>query len=81
MNRGDYDKFDYLIGMEWINCRNMTRIVGSDPEKKISRLLDFTDKPGDIDDPWYHGDFDSTYVLVNKGCDALLETLRKSMKD
>ncbi len=76
MRKDDYDKFDYLIGMEYINTRNMTRIVGKDPENKICRLLDFTDAPGDIDDPWYHGDFDETYELVEKGCEALLQKLR-----
>ena len=51
----DYEKYDYLIGMEQMNIRNMMRILGSDPDHKVYRLLDFTDEPGDIADPWYSG--------------------------
>ena len=51
MTRADYDKYDYLIGMEKYNLKNMERITGGDPDKKISRLLDFTDSPKDIADP------------------------------
>lgn len=76
----DYDKFDRLIGMETANCLSMRWIVGRDPKKKICRLLDFTDAPGDIDDPWYHGDFDATYQLVEKGCAALLEKLQAELQ-
>ncbi|HBA63062.1 MAG TPA: low molecular weight phosphotyrosine protein phosphatase, partial [Lachnospiraceae bacterium] len=53
MTRADYKKYDYLLGMDQYNIRNMSRIVGSDPEGKIRRLLDFTDHPRDIADPWY----------------------------
>lgn len=51
----DYEKYDYLIGMDERNVTNMNRILGSDPKGKISRLLDFTKRPGDIADPWYTG--------------------------
>lgn len=67
----DYDSYDYLIGMETRNIINMKRIVGEDSEGKIHRLLDFTNTPGDIDDPWYTGDFDTTYEEIKKGCEAL----------
>ena len=53
LQKWEYDEFDYLIGMDSMNIRNMMRILGSDPKQKIYRLLDFTDQPGDIDDPWY----------------------------
>ena len=75
LRRDDYEKYDYLIGMEHMNIRNMLRITGGDPEKKICRLLDFTDAPGDIADPWYTGDFETTYKDVVKGCQALLAKL------
>lgn len=81
MTRADYGKFDYLIGMDSQNIRNMHKIVGKDPENKIRLLLDFTDKPGDIDDPWYHRDFDATYELVDKGCEKALEAIRKTLDD
>ena len=58
--------------MDQWNIRNMLRITGGDPDNKICRLLDFTDSPGDIADPWYTGDFEATYRDVLKGCQALL---------
>ena len=72
MTREDYEEYDYLIGMDQWNIRNMLRITGGDPKKKICRLLDFTDNPGDIADPWYTGDFEATYRDVFRGCHALL---------
>lgn len=75
MERSDYTRYDYLIGMEQYNIRNMMRILGSDPQGKVSRLLDHTPHPGDIDDPWYTGDFETAYREILKGCQALLEEL------
>ena len=70
----EYDEYDYIIGMDSWNIRNINRIIGnSDPEGKVSKLLDFTEEKGkDIADPWYTGDFDTTYRDVKKGCEALL---------
>ena len=78
MTRHDYDKFDFLIGMEDVNVRNMLRITGGDPDGKISRLLDYTGRPGNIADPWYTGNFDDTYDDVLKGCESLIEYLKKN---
>lgn len=72
MERSDYAKYDYLVGMDQWNYKNMMRIVGQDPENKVSLLLDFTSRPGDIADPWYTGNFDETYRDVCEGCEALL---------
>ena len=80
MTRQDYDKFDYLIGMEDVNVRNMLRITGGDPDGKISRLLDYTGRPGNIADPWYTGNFDDTYDDVLKGCESLIGYLEKEGK-
>ena len=68
----DYDNFDYIIGMEHANVKNIAAMMGGDPKAKIYRLLDFTRNPRDIADPWYTGNFDATYRDVNEGCDALL---------
>ena len=68
----DYEKYDYLIGMDSRNITNMLRTFGGDPDGKVCRLLDYTDPPRDIADPWYTGDFDSTYDDVCEGCVALL---------
>ena len=75
MRREEYDQFDYIIGMDTWNIRNINRIIGTnDPDGKVSKLLDFTDRKGqDIADPWYTGNFDVTYEDVKEGCEALLE--------
>ena len=73
LKRKDYRDYDYILGMEYRNIRGINRIIGSDPEHKVSRLLDFTGNPRDIADPWYTGDFETTYADVTRGCRALLE--------
>lgn len=78
MTRGDYDRYDLLIGMDSWNIRNMRKICGgSDPEDKIVMLMDFTRRPGDVADPWYTGDFEATWRDVLEGCQALLAKLGK----
>ena len=57
MTQRDYETYDYLIAMDRNNLRNMARFVGSDPEHKVSLLMDHTSRPGDVADPWYTGDF------------------------
>ena len=77
MTKQDYKEYDYIIGMDAWNIRNIMRIIGSDPEKKVSMLLDYTDRPGtEIADPWYTGNFDATYDDVLEGCTGLLEHLK-----
>ena len=71
----DYEKFDYIIGMENSNLRNIHRIIGHDSENKIHRFLDFSQNPRDIADPWYTGNFDQTYEDILEGCHAFLETI------
>ncbi len=68
----DYGKYDLLLGMDSANVRNMLRILGGDPEGKVCRLLDLTDHPRDIADPWYTGNFDVTRDDILEGCTALL---------
>lgn len=75
LTRADYGKYDYLIGMDSANIRNMMRILGGDPEGKVCKLLSFAGAERDISDPWYSGDFASTYRDVVEGCGALLEQL------
>ena len=73
LQRADYARYDLLIGAESANIRNMLRICGGDPDGKIHRLLDFTDTPGDIADPWYTDDFETAYRQIEAGCKALLK--------
>ena len=75
MNRSDYAAYDLLIGMDNANIRNMNRICGGDPENKISRLLDHTNRPGEVADPWYTGNFEETWCDVLAGCQALLNKI------
>ena len=75
LTRADYEYFDYLVGMDHNNQRNMMRILKNDPLGKVSLLLDWTEKPRDISDPWYSGNFDLTYEDVTEGCEALLKRI------
>lgn len=75
MRKDDYYKFDYLIGMDTANIRNMTKIAGGDPEGKIYKLMTFAGSDKDVADPWYTRNFDITYEDVLEGCMALLEQL------
>jgi protein-tyrosine phosphatase len=76
MTRGDYQRFDLLIGMDTWNIRNMTRICGGDPDNKIKMLMDYTNRPGDVADPWYTGNFEATWQDVLLGCQCLLENIK-----
>lgn len=76
LTKADYDKYDYLIGMEASNIRNILLITGGDPQHKVYRLLDFAGSNRDIADPWYTGNFDVTYDDIYEGCAALLEFLQ-----
>lgn len=75
MTRMDYGRYDLLIGMDSWNIRNMRAISGGDPEGKIRMLMDYTNRPGDVADPWYTGDFEATWRDVLEGCEALLSQL------
>lgn len=74
--RDDYDRFDLLIGMDRANLRNMHCICGVKNGEKIHMLMDYTSRPGDVADPWYTRDFDSTWRDVEEGCRELLAYLR-----
>ena len=79
MKKQDYAEYDYLIGMDDWNIRNMNRIAGGDPEHKIRKLLEFAGSTRDIADPWYTGNFDATYADVLEGCEAMLVKLAEDV--
>ncbi|MDD3222063.1 MAG: low molecular weight phosphotyrosine protein phosphatase [Clostridia bacterium] len=79
LEKSDYKKYDYLLGMEKYNITNMMRILGSDPEHKVKRLLDFGSNPRDIADPWYTGKFGPTYEDICEGCEALLDNILEKL--
>ena len=73
MTRSDYDRFDLLVGMDEWNIRNMKRIAGGDPDRKIFKMLDFTSRHGDVADPWYTGNFDATWRDCLDGCEMIFQ--------
>ena len=75
LTNADYDQFDLLIGMDRANLRNMHRICGGDLAGKLRLLMDYTDRPGDVADPWYTDDFETTWRDVLEGCQGLLRQL------
>ena len=76
LKNSDYDQYDLLLGMDRANLRNMHRICGGDFAGKLRLLMDYTDHPGDVADPWYTGDFETTWQDVLTGCQGLLKYLR-----
>ena len=78
MEKSDYARYDYLIGMDQYNLRNMARICGGDPEGKIALLMSFTGSDAIVDDPWYAGRFSEVYDQIEAGCAALLEHIKAS---
>ena len=80
MEKSGYNEFDYIIGMDSANIRNIGRIVGNDRDGKVYKLLHFAGEERDIADPWYTGNFDATYDDVLKGCTALLNEILDTEK-
>ena len=75
LKKSDYDKYDLFIGMDKANIRNMQRILGGDPDGKIRKLMEYTDRGGDVADPWYSGRFDVAYRDIYDGCEGLLRSI------
>ena len=77
MVKSDYARYDYLLAAEERNLSGMKRIAGGDPERKMFRLLYFSDRPRNIADPWYTGDFDTAYREIREGCESFLHYLKQ----
>ncbi|MEH7094160.1 low molecular weight protein-tyrosine-phosphatase [Neobacillus vireti] len=75
LTKRDFEKFDYIVGMDESNVKNIFEITGKPKHPKIIRLLDLTEHKKDVPDPYYTGDFEETYQLVSEGCIALLEKI------
>lgn len=75
LQKKDYKLHDVFICMDNQNYRNIQRIFGSDPDDKIRKLMDYTDRGGDVADPWYTRRFDVTYRDIHDGCEAIVERL------
>ncbi|WP_044913557.1 low molecular weight protein-tyrosine-phosphatase [Butyrivibrio sp. WCE2006] len=74
-SRTDYDKFDFIIGMDSANIRNLERLFGGDPENKVYKMLEFAGRNGDVADPWYTGNFDDTWDDCSEGCHGLFRKI------
>ncbi len=72
LEKSDYNKYDLFIGMDRENMRCMQKILGADKENKIKKLLDYTERGGNVSDPWYTRNFDEAYSDILCGCTALL---------
>ena len=77
ITKADYANFDYIVGMDAMNKRDMLRAFGGDPEGKISLLLDWTHTPRDVADPWYTHNFEITYADVVNGTNGLSNAIKK----
>lgn len=75
MTKSEYVYYDKIVAMEAYNLRNLRPMVGSDPDQKVSLLMDYTQRPGDVADPWYTDDFETAYQDILEGCQGLLKTL------
>ena len=75
LKKSDYENYDYLIAMDTNNGRNIMRIIGSDKDDKVTKLMSYTNRGGDVADPWYSGDFETCYNDIYEGCCGLLEKL------
>lgn len=80
LTAADYDKFDYIVGMDSANRRNMLRLFGGDEKGKVSLLLDWTGQSRDVADPWYTRDFHAAERDIDLGCAALLEKILQGEK-
>ena len=77
LTKADYAAYDLIIAMEQFNLRNMKPMTGSDLDKKVHLLLDFTDNPRDVSDPWYTGNFEQAFADITRGCEGLLAHLER----
>ena len=75
IRKNDYDYYDYIIAMDTENIEDIESIVGIDKDNKITRLLDYTNNPRNIKDPWYTGNFEETYDDIVEGCEAFLKSI------
>lgn len=79
--RSNYNEYDLIVCMERRNVSSLLRMMGGDPDGKICRLLDFTDSPRDIADPWFTRDFEAAYEEIAEGCQVLYETLTRTERE
>lgn len=72
LRREDYEAYDLILGMDRENLRDMLRIFGGDPEGKVQLLLSVDGEAREIADPWYTGDFKTTWRDITLACRSRL---------
>lgn len=76
VSQADYDYYDLIFTMDRDNQQCMKRMFRDD-EGKIRMLMSLAGKDQAIPDPWYTGDFESTYKDI---CEALGHFLKEKSK-
>ena len=80
LKKSDYDEYDYIIGMDSMNIRSILRITNGDPQNKVFKMLEFAGSTKDVADPWYTGDFDTTYNDIKAGCEGLMKKIESELR-
>ena len=76
MTREDFNYYDHIVVMDNENLQSIKWLFGKDKDHKVRLLMDYTDRPGEVADPWYTGDFEATRRDVLEGCEGLLEYVK-----
>lgn len=76
ITRDDFHYYDQIVVMDNENLQSMKWLFGKDKDRKVRLLMDYTDRPGEVADPWYTGDFEATWQDVSEGCKSLLNTYK-----
>ena len=76
ITRDDYHHYDQIVVMDSENIQSLRWLFGKDKDRKVKLLMDYTDRPGEVADPWYTGDFEATWQDVSEGCKSLLNTYK-----
>jgi protein-tyrosine phosphatase len=76
ITRDDYHYYDQIVVMDSENIQSLRWLFGKDKDRKVKLLMDYTDRPGEVADPWYTGDFEATWQDVSEGCNSLLNTYK-----
>ena len=76
LNDGDLEA-DYIVGMDDSNIEKIKKFIAGRNAGEVKKLLEYAGEDRIIDDPWYTGDFKTTFSDVTKGCTALLDKIKK----
>lgn len=72
----EFAEQDVVVVMDRSNLRWLSRIVGN--ITGVHLMMEYAGEMRDVADPWYTGDFETTYNDVVEGCKGLLSSLTKA---